>query len=103
MWKFLKDRVDMWKFIKELFGPILEDEMPKKSFNEQLCGAIDRAEKARILILNSDLPQKLRLKIGDEILYLTDDLRELETIKQMEIDKLWQYFQMSRTGPFGWY
>ena len=88
----------MWKFIKKIFSLIPEDEIKTKSFIDQLCGAINRAEKTRKLILHSDLPEKDRLQIADEILYLVDDLRELQTIRLMEIETL---CQLNIRPPFG--
>lgn len=89
----------MWKFIKEIFSLIPEDEINTKSFIDQLYGAINRAEKARKSILHSNLPEKDRLQIADEILYLIDDIRELQTIKLTEEEKIWRLSYLR--PPFG--
>ena len=52
----------MWKFIKEMFSLIPEDEVNTKSFIDQLCEAIERAEKTRRSILRSNLPEKNKLQ-----------------------------------------
>ena len=49
-----------------------------KCFYIKLCEAVERAEKTRKSILHSNLPEKDRLQIADEILYLIDDLQELQ-------------------------
>lgn len=91
----------MWKFLKELFFPTLEDEVKTKSFNNQLCDAVDRAEKARQSILHSDMRLFERMEIADEMLYLIDDLRELQTTRDAETKRLWEYFHIHNTGQLG--
>ena len=79
-------------FIKTLF-PVITDEPKTKPFSVKLCETIDRAEKARKRILHSNLPDWDRLQIADEILYLVDDLRELQTIKLTEEERIWNTAQ----------
>ena len=59
-------------------------------FNAKLESALDRAGKARKSILHSALPEKDRLQIADEILYLIDDIMELQIIKLEEESTLWK-------------
>ncbi len=77
----------------KIFFPVIPDEPKTKLFSVKLCEAVDRAEKVRKLILHSNLPEKDRLQIADEILYLTDDLRELQTIKSIEEERIWNTTQ----------
>ena len=82
----------MWKFIKKTIELLflLPNNPKTKSFNIKLDETIYRAEKARKSILHSSLPKKDRLQIADEILYLINDIRELQTIKLTEEEKIWQ-------------
>ena len=75
-------------FIKTLF-PVITDEPKTKPFAVKLCETIDRAEKARKSILHSSLPDWARLDIDCEMLYIIDDLRELQTIKSIEEERIW--------------
>ena len=75
-------------FIK-IFKPAATDKPKTKPFSIKLCETIARAEKARKLILHSNLPEKDRLQIANEILYLIDDLQELQTIKLTEENMIW--------------
>jgi hypothetical protein len=89
------------KNIIKTFFPDITDEPKAKPFATKLFEAIDRAEKARKSILHSDLPEKDRLQIADEILYLIDDLRELQTIKLSEEGRIWEAAQFANHQPFG--
>jgi len=75
----------MINFIKDMFKFDMVDEQKTKSFYEKLYKTINRAEKARTSILHSNLPEKDRLQIADEILYLIDALNEFSKIKRMEV------------------
>lgn len=86
------------RFIK-LFKPAATDGPKTKPFSIKLCESIDRAEKARRLILHSNLSDWDRLQIADEILYLIDDLQELQTIKLTEEDMIWKASQFTGLWP----
>lgn len=89
----------MWKFIKEMFTP--KNEIITKSFNDQLYETIDTAEKVITLILCSNLPKKDRLQIADKIMYLVCEIRELETIKNKEIDRICHHLYITKSfGSF---
>lgn len=55
-----------------------------------LNNAIDQAEKTRKLILHSDLLEKDRLQIDNEMLSLIDDIQKLQTTRLMEVEMLCQ-------------
>lgn len=95
MWKFIKETFKSYKalVVKDILSDTIGYGIPEtaaidnsniKSFTKTQ-DAIGRAKKARQLILHSCLPEKDRLQIADEILYLTDDLRELQTLILMEM------------------
>ena len=88
-------------FIKTFF-PVTTDEPKTKPFSVKLCETIDRAEKARKLILHSDLPDWARLDIACEMLCIIDDLRELQTIKLTEEERIWDtvFINTQRPGLF---
>jgi len=44
----------------------------------KLHDAIERATKVKRWILHSNMPEESRLQMADEILYLIDDLQELQ-------------------------
>ena len=79
------------EFIETTETVTVVDEKPKVgSFYLKLQDALDKASKARKSILHSDLPEKDRLQIADEILYLVDDIMELQTIKLEEESTSWK-------------
>ncbi len=78
--------------IKTLF-PVITDEPKIKLFSVKLCETIDRAEKARKSILHSSLPDWARLDIACEMLCIIDDLRELQIIKLIEEERIWDTTQ----------
>ena len=65
-------------------------DLPKtKPFPIELVNAVERAEKARKLLLHSNLSEKDRLKLTDEI---------LQTMKLIEEETIWEMSQS--TGPW---
>ena len=85
-------------FIKTLFS-VITDEPKTKPFSVKLCEAVDRAEKARKSVLHSNLPDWDKLQIADKLLYLTDDLRELQTIKSKEEKMIWEIAFINTQQP----
>ena len=84
------------KFFKKIFKPAAIDEPKTKHFSIKLCETVERAGKIRKSILHLDLTHgidKERLQIADEILYIIEDLQELQTIKLTEEKIIWATFQ----------
>jgi len=79
--------------------PAVTDEPKTKLFSTKLCETVERAEKTRKSILHLDLMIKERSQIADEILYLIDDLQELQTIKTEEEKMIWKTSQFIRPHP----
>ena len=69
---------DNTEFLIKSLKSTTTNEPKTKPFSVKLCETVERAEKTRKSILHSNLPEKDRLQIADEILYLIDDLQELE-------------------------
>ncbi|GAG85792.1 unnamed protein product [marine sediment metagenome] len=96
--RFRKSVVRPFANLMKIFKPVAIDWSKTKPFSIKLCEAVERAEKARKIILHSNLPEKDKLQIADEILYLIDDLQELQTIKLTEENMIWRASQP--TGPW---
>lgn len=80
----------LFKNFMKIFKVVMTDGPKTKPFSIKLCETIDRAEKVRKLIFYSNLAEKDRLQIADEILYIIEDLQELQTIKLKEEEIIWE-------------
>ena len=77
------------KFIKKMFISSFARNSVK-SFDDKLKKTIIRAEKAAEFISNSNLPGKDKLQIAEEIHCLINDILELQNIKLMEEQRIWE-------------